>query len=456
MEMNFDPMTGQPIQQEMQAPVYTMPPGKKKKHGLALGISIAAVVIAACGVTFAGVRNGLFLSKSAKVAMATANTFSETSYLTQSFKGLDILATKSYTMNFDMDMGDEVSFDTTYACTSSEKQIFGSVDFPYDDNVEFVVGIDDEEVKAQIPTLGDDVYVYNYTKEKTGYLAEQLEKKEIESIDELCKTIYSGKEQTKQGAELAKIFSDEYKSLTFKNAQKQTFEVDGKDRKCKGYETTVTKETVKDLLNKLEDYTKDQFGETLDDTMDIRDSFDEARDAYEDLQDADIAFYIYKNKLACVDLKSDSNHIQIIFHGGDRRTQNVEMLVNDKTQLEIKGETDGKKEETRLYVAGNKVASLEYDYDNGKYTLSVDGYGDFDGILKTGRQGFEFTLNNPDISIKMNLCKGAELRTISGNKFDIGNASESEIEELTMKAIGIDPDYGLDDDYDWDYDDNEL
>ena len=444
-QMKFDPMTGQPIQAQEQpvqpqaaAPGYNNVPGGKKKKGkfaVAMGIVVALVLV--CGVAFAGVKSGLFLSKSGKVALATSNTFSETSHLTKSLQGLDILATKNYTMDVDVDISGEGRISASYANTSSEKQISGSVRIQDAGSIDFIAAIDAEEVKAQIPTLGDDVYVYNYTKEKKGYLADQLDQDDIDGIDEICKTIYSNKEQKKQGKEIAKIFADQYKELKFKSASKQTFEVNGKDRSCKGYQTTVTSDDMINLMDKLEDYTRDQVGDVLDDQLDVRDMFDEYRDMVEDMSDMDMTFYIYKNKLACVELEAEGDDVQLIFHGGDTRTQNMELLYNDKTQFEIKGETSGKVEESRIYVDGTKIATLSYDYGNGEYELDLGGSYTVDGTLKSDRKGFTFTCDADEISVEVNLSKGVDLEKISGDTIDIGNASESELEDLWMKYLDM-------------------
>ena len=437
-EMKFDPMTGQPIQPGAAAPVYNnVPAGTKKKSKLSMVVGIVIALVLVCGVAFAGVKNGVFLGKSGKVALAATNTFSDASHLTKNLQGLYILATKNYTMDVDVDVSGEGSIRASYANTSSEKQISGSVRVSDAGSVDFIAGIDAEKVKAQIPTLGDDVYVYNYTKEKTGYLADQLDEDTINGIDEICKTIYSNKEQKKQGQEIARIFKDQYKELKFKSVSKQSYEVNGKNRSCKGYQTTVTSDDMISLLDKLEDYAREQVGDVLDDQLDVRDTFDELRDMVEDMSDMDMTFYIYKNKLACIEMEADGDDVQLIFHGGDTRMQNMELLYNDDTQFEIKGETSGKIEESRFYVDGEKVATLSYDYGKGEYELDLDGSYRVDGTLKSDRKGFTFTCDTDEISVEVNLSKGANIEKISGDTIDIGNASESELQDLWMKYLDM-------------------
>ena len=128
---------------------------------------------------------------------------------------------------------------------------------------------------------------------------------------------------------------------------------------------------------------------------------------------------------------------EMIFHGGDTRTQNMELLYNDKTQFEIKGETSGKVEESRIYVDGTKIATLSYDYGNGEYELDLGGSYTVDGTLMSDRKGFTFTCDADEISVEVNLSKGANLEKISGDTIDIGNASESELEDLWMKYLDM-------------------
>ena len=158
---------------------------------------------------------------------------------------------------------------------------------------------------------------------------------------------------------------------------------------------------------------------------------------FDDMPDMDVTFYIYKNKLACIEIEADGDDMQIIFHGGDTRMQNVEVLVNDDTVLELEGETSGKVEESRLYIDGSKVATVEYDYGSGDYEANIGNYARLNGTLKSDRKGFAFTCDADDISVEVNLSKGADLEEISGDTIDIGNASEREINDLWMEYMDL-------------------
>ena len=129
-QMAFDPMTGMPLQQ---------PPKKKKKTGLIAGIVAGVVVIAGAGTVFAGIQSGFFLSKSDKVLRATANTFSEPSHFTEALSGLSVMSSKAYTVDIKGE-AEGYSVQATYAEKDNEKQISGSLEGPQFSDVEFLAG----------------------------------------------------------------------------------------------------------------------------------------------------------------------------------------------------------------------------------------------------------------------------------------------------------------------------
>lgn len=63
------------------------------------------------------------------------------------------------------------------------------------------------------------------------------------------------------------------------------------------------------------------------------------------------------------------------------------------------------------------------------------------GELKNDRDGFRFTLDGDGMSIDFKISKGAELKELKGDRFDIGNASESELESIGEKFSGLDDYY---------------
>ena len=460
-QMAFDPMTGMPLQQ---------PPKKKKKTGLIVGIVAAVVVVAGAGTVFAGIQSGFFLSKSNKVLMATANTFSEPSHFTEALSGLSVMSSKAYTVDIKGE-AEGYSVQATYAEKDNEKQISGSVEGPELSDVEFLAGIDKDEIKLSAPLLGDKIYTYNYNEKKSGYLVDSMGADNVETLDKLCKQMFSDEEQKKNALEFSKKYSEMYKKLEFESTDKESFEVDGKDRKCAGYKTTITSDYMIECVDIFEDYMDAQMGDLLDQAVtgsdydDYKESFDQLRDAFKEMPDIDITFYIYKNKLACikaVEPSKEDQDIQILFKGGDRRTQNMELISCGESVLKISGSVNGNEEVTSLSLEGNKVGELTYDFKSGEYTLDIEDEGSVSGTLEGKRDGLTLTMEGAGVNISLDVKKGADLQKFSGEKFDIGNASEEEFQALVQEVYGIsggnsgynygDGDYDYD--YDYDYDDD--
>lgn len=461
-QMAFDPMTGMPLQQ---------PPKKKKKTGLIVGIVAAVVVVAGAGTVFAGIQSGFFLSKSNKVLRATANTFSESSHFTEALSGLSVMSSKAYTVDIkgEAEGYSGYSIQATYAEKDNEKQISGSVEGPELSDVEFLAGIDKDEIKLSAPLLGDNIYTYNYNEKKSGYLVDSMGADNVETLDKLCKQMFSDEEQKKNALEFSKKYSEMYKKLEFESTDKESFEVDGKDRKCAGYKTTITSDYMIECVDIFEDYMDAQMGDLLDQAVtgsdydDYKESFDQLRDAFKEMPDIDITFYIYKNKLACikaVEPSKEDQDIQMLFKGGDRRTQNMELISCGESVMKISGSQDGNEEVFGVSIEGEKVGELTYDFKSGEYTLDIEDEGSVSGTLEGRRDGLKLTMEGAGVNISLDVKKGAELQKFSGEKFDIGNASEEELQALVQEIYGISGgnsgyNYGdYDYDYDYDYDDD--
>lgn len=431
----FDPMTGEPIYGNTAKATDKKPFYKRK------AVMIPAVVVVAGVVVFTGVKNGAFLGKSGKVAMATLNTLTDNSHITKNLAGLSLLESDDYTITWSGSFGDEFSGDLTFSNGSKQKQLSGNVDVDSISDIEFVGNLTSDELQLQVPGFSDELFVYNYTEDKDGYITELADDDDIEAFDKALQTVFSSKEQKKEGTEGAKILKDFYKGLEFKSVGKEEFEVDGKDRKCKGFQTTITGDDLADLTEQLQDFAEENYGDSLDDLgADLDDSFDDIYEELDEFPDTDVTFYIYKGKLACVQVEIGKEDAQLVFHGGKTRTQNMELLVNDDTIMEMEGETNGSKEQYELSLGGISVGELEYDYKSGDYSIDINsGYDDvtIEGTLKGSKKSFEFGISSieaydldEDIDFNVSLKKGAKFQKVSGDKFDIGNASEDDLEDL--------------------------
>ena len=432
-EMNFDPMTGQPIQQN-QGGQGNMGMKKSGKWIVAAGVAAGVVVVGA--VVCVGMTSGAFLSDGNKVLLATANTFGEESHLTGDLSNIvDIIGTGKYTLGVTADV-EGVEIDGEFIDASSKKQLKGTVDTGYLE-VEVDAVLDSKQFAVKMPTVDDQVYVYKYTEENDGYLIDSLDEDVVDSFNELLTTVNSSKEQDQLTEALKDAVLEEYKELKFKKVDKEEYEIDGKDRKCKGYETTITSDNMLDILDEVEEILEDEYDEALESVdIDLNDMFSDLRYSFRNMPDIDVTFYIYKNKLACINVEVDGDDAELLFLGGETRTQNMKLKVEGDTILEVKGSTEDGVERTRLYVQDEEVCDVKYDYKEGKFTVDApDLY--VNASIDASKNNVAITLKDLEVDDRIigiegtiSVKKGAKVTALKGEEFDLGNASESDFEEL--------------------------
>lgn len=442
--IGFDPMTGQPIYQSQQ-PESGLGDARfqEKKNGNKAAIIIVAIVaiLAIAGIIFAGFKSGMFLSKKNKILLATSNTFSDCSHLMKDLSAANNVTTDQYSFSFDgtfSDSYDDISAQLTYATKKSDKQVYGYVDIPYVGEVDFVAEVTDKELRANIPMLTDDLLVYKYTEEPTGYIADYADPEQLTMINDLLAQLYSNEDVSEKAyKEMLKVFKDEFKDIKVENADRESFEVDGKDRKCSGYTMTITSDNIYNVVEGIVDVYAEYYEATLEEAgLSADDLYDELEYAgIDELEDVDVTFYIYKNKLASICLSYDGDELEWNFLGGARRTENMEILVDGDVILEIKGSTEKSVEEIEICADGETVAVIEYDYKNGELNVDADDSAGitFEATLEADNKGLtieieDFTSYYDDITLEgtFTLSKDVEFQKLTGDEFDIGNASESD------------------------------
>lgn len=419
-EWQFDPMTGKPV--------------KKKNKKI---IKLAAAVIVLAIVAFAGFKSGLFLSKGSKVLNATKNTVDIDSHLADAVKKLPILQSDSYTVDYLMETEDGYDIDVEYSRSPQKKWMEGSIDFGRLD-FDFMAELTSSQLKVKFSNLNEHVFTYNYQEKKTGFIAKHIDADVLESIDNTLYTLYSEKEQKTLGGEILDVVRQEYHSLKFETVDKKEFEINGKSRKCKGYRTTVTSDDVVDVLRDIKDVCKDDYGYLLN-VMEYTDLIDEFRD----MPDVEITFYLYKNRLACINLESGRQYVKVMFDGDGKKEQSIQVTANGENVLELKKTEKNTQERYSVAVDDEKVLEIRYDYQSGDYVLEVydryDGTITVEGSLTYNSGGLEGSVDEVstrwgtyDPGIKLAIRKGSTPGELDGEEFDIGDATEKEfIEALT-------------------------
>ena len=375
-----------------------------------------------------------------KILKAVANTFSEETKLTKACSAFQLIGKDAYTMNVVADIeGQEV--EATLAAKNNKMQLSASVDISGLPDIEGVIGLDSKELRAKLDGL-DTVMVYKFTEENDGELIEQTDEAAIEMINETLVMLTSDNTQSDVTKKVSSAVLKVFNEWEIENAEKDTFEVDGKKRNCKGYTFTIEEDNMEDMSDAILEALDGEINE------DLLDAYEDAMsDAFHGMPDVEVTVYIYKDMLAAVILDVDGDEIEIFFEGGEYRTQNVIVDADGHTIFEIIGETDGSVEEYEFELAGRKIFSVEYDEKSGELVMEENYTGlniSVEATL-TGKanelsfvlESFDMDYYDIDCDFQIILQKGASMQNIKGEEFDLGAADEDDMEDLLEDLMDV-------------------
>ena len=431
----FDPMTGKPV---------------KKKKGKA--IKTAAVVIVLAVVVFAAFKSGLFLSKGSKVLNAAKNTVDIDSHLVDALKKVSILRSDSYTVEYQMeDNEDDIYVDVIYAGSPQKDWMEGSIGLGNHDFV-FMAEFTPSQLRVKFPDLDDRIFIYNYQGNKEGKSGFTINAGgDVLDTDDILSL----------GREILDVVRTEYHSLEFETVDKKEFKINGTKRNCKGYRTTITSDNVKEVLRNIKDVCKDEYGlDALLDVIGYADLINESRD----MPDKEVTFYLYKNRLVCINLESEGRYVRVLFDGDGKVEQSVRVIADGEDVLELKKTEKNTQERYSMTAGDEEVLEVRYDYQSGDYILEVydsynilkvcdsDSYSYYimediidyiiddmtvEGSLVADSGGLGASVDVVDIrqetldlGITLSIRKGSTPGELDGEEFDIGDASKKELEDL--------------------------
>lgn len=450
----FDPMTGKPLGQPVQNASNNNNGKSGKKSVLPFIIGGAAAVLVVVVLVVAAVSSGLFLGKAGKVMMAAANTFKDRPHFVEAFEDTaSILGQGKYTIALSGDV-DGVEVGGELRNGGKEKQL--SVQLKQSGSkVDLIAGIDSKNAKFQVPQLSNYVFVYDYTKTSTGYLADELGDDTLEQMNSMLESMVEQTDVRKFYTDLFKICTSELKSVSFVNAEKEEFTIDDKDVNCKGYTAVLTGSNMIHIVDQVEKLVNDKYaslfeaffvadmsGYSSTDWEEVSgEAFDDLRDELEDMDDIELSFYLYKNKLAGIVLRIPETdaEAELRFEGGDYRMQNMTLKVDDE-RYRLSGSDEDSKEKFTLEARSGsyreQIAKLEYNYDNGKYSVDLDDVkisgkltsSKSEVSLKISEIGASYYSMSPDLDITVK--KGAKMEKYDGKEFDLGKADEDDYMEL--------------------------
>ncbi|MBE5888981.1 MAG: hypothetical protein E7283_09190 [Lachnospiraceae bacterium] len=471
--MKFDPMTGEPINEEAQGtpevtetPVAPENPANQVVESVKSWISTMSTkqwflpamigggvgVIAIIAVVVA-IVGGAFMSPVQKVTYAAGNTFKEAGILGDVFSStMTAVANSKSTTYFMLGIeGQEMEMEVRNA--GKDKQVWVKADITNYPELEGTLTLNKNELQAQAPILGDYVFFYDYTKEADGFIFENVDDEIVEALNKMLAQAYSGKtDDSKALKEMAKALQEWMDDIEIEEVEKDEFEINGRDVNCVGYEIVIDEDMIKEYMeivcDAMVEYMEEQGLDEMEgyDDAIFDEAFEDMFDEIEGMPEMTFTVYVDSNMLAAIVIEAEDSDgkVKILFEGGDYRAQNITVKVDGQKVLQIKGERDGNEETAELiiYSGDEKITMMEYEYDkkSGDFEFAVlDYYGDagllLEGTIVANGNGVEITdgelnIDNMSADFAFSCKKGAKIEKLSGERFDLGNADEDDLEEL--------------------------
>ena len=369
-EYNFDPMTGKPLAPGAMPGCINK---KKKIPWLAIIISCLAICVIGIVIIFTAIiKSGILLPTSDKILLAVKNTVDDKTELEKDIDITDILNSGVYTVN--LSAGDDSAYgDIKYVSGRKRKQVSANMNFNDDFSMAARIDVDDENIKVCLPLEDNITYAYQYMNDSL----------EGENADKFYSMINDSKTMADIKEDIQEAYIQEFRQLEFEKMPEKLHMIDDKTQKCKGYKTIITSDNIQNVKESIKNIEVN--GDTLENTLDAVDLdielLMEYLGLYEDsfTDNMIVETYIYKNKLASVLIYADDENLQVLFEGGDTRTQNMRVMHFKNgykyCMFAREGSVDGKFQEDiiRIYDGDTTIYS-NYDSGSGNINLSVDNY----------------------------------------------------------------------------------
>lgn len=371
-----------------------------KKSLKKIWILSAGIIVVLAIVLFAGIKNGFFLRKSDKILYAMYQTVKDQPQVADGLNGED------YTISIEGQWKKQ-KIQAEYASDSAQKQLRGTLDLDKLQDLEFVMVLNDKELKAQFPSLSSKVFTYDYNSNKqSGYIAKKIGSQNLERFNTVLAGLYGGKEQKEIGKDILKEARKEFNKIKINKIEKQEFEIDGQKKDCVGYQFVISSDNVQNVLDAAEKAAKKKYGDGTKISEDPAGKiFMAVYDKVSAAGELECKVYLFRNKLAAIavnyEIDGNKQNMEILFSGGDFRMQNMKITY-------LKGEET---HSVRTAITGNPAAG------DGALTFESD---DEDGL-------------NGRISVK----KGSEMTDITGEECDLMGLNGFELLGLFGEFAGF-------------------
>ena len=433
--MNFDPMTGEQINKDGNNK-------NTKKTGLIIGIVAAACAViigAGIGIYFIVLGNGL-----SQVSMAVINTakeFTENNLLYQTLDIKDIVDDKEYSIDAEIEtevpMIGDIYVEADVAVVPDYIQTNGNIDLSYIPPLQYTMQLDDTYLKAKTPFLEDYLFVYDYTKINDNSLMDNLDQDTINAtLSQMYTMVFKSDFNDDVSDEINDLLKKELGKNKFSHVKSADYTIDGRQVKCKGYKVTLMADSINNILDGVNAIMQENYKDAI--SMSAYDLEEISREIKE-MGNIDVTFYIYQKELADIQLETENGDMaELIFEGGSYRAQNIELIENDEQIFAINGSTENGVEKNLLRVEDKDIVS--YVYDTAKKDLTLTIYGENDSYnvnMDIERSKSElfidldyFDFGDTYIGGSLKIRDGASVEPIDGKEFNIGTASEEDINDL--------------------------
>lgn len=409
---SFDVNTGEV--KENPADVSQGDAPKKSNKKLIIGIVIVAAVLLAGVVLYF-----VLINTKGKIPSALIKTFGDLEHQNKVIEALDIselVANQKYTVRFDVDTSVPEVGDTsvTAALTVNKDvaELSGDVDISYIPTIEFTIQLDENELRATCPMIPDRLFIFDYKGQNKGYIDEFVSSDVInEGLAEVYENFFDDENLLSFADEITNLV-EEYKDIEFEDIDDKEYTIDGKEVMCQGYKTHLNKRVINNMLPGFSGI-------------------------FNEVKGMDIELYIYKDELAAVKFMPEDvdEDFELCFEGGDYRLQNISLLINGKEEGRFESKITGNVETASISGPLGEIISYEYDFGEGELTVDIPGFDSVNAKLIRDERKFSFELDYIDIGdtylgASIAITPDAKLSDMSGEEFDLGNATEEEFDEL--------------------------
>lgn len=400
--------------------------GKTKsrgKNGILIACLVAIVIII---LLLALMVVYLLIPAYIKVLFAASGTFNEQSHIVQAVSpafGMSGSEEMMYQLTGEM-FGSDVT--ASFVSDKDRNQLSLLVDGKKDSGATF--DLDANSLRLYVPDFSKRVLLYNYGKDDSGYLEDEIGKEDVEKAGFFLKA------SLLNPYDVGVAFVKAMKETSFETTSAKTFEVNGKDIKAKGYSMKVSGDFAKTFLEYLE---------TEVDNDDFDDWFEGLYDKADDMDTTKLYFYVYRTRLAAIKLTSDKKSIEIDFKGGDYATQNMDIVfdngASDELVLEIRSTCDDGREEFEYSLDGDEIGTIEYDADSGELELEFKDLIELAGELESSQNEVSGELDSLKLAgislepknLTFSMTNDAKFTKLDGIEvLDIANADKEDWLEL--------------------------